>query len=276
MATLEKPTDLKAETQSPNKVNEIDLSIKSSEDNNQKHESNFDELNKEASIIHSQENKEEQKEENIPSINFLKKTPSKKSSSSKPDSSKINNRRYGTDIDQNEQNKEEDNKAFISEGKFMQINPHFNIFNKQIESLRESIYTDAKKCLILKGSIQESSNFLKEKSNDVIKDIVRKIYDLRELLEKGNKGLNKTTQEVIDSVDKLKRVQIKSRKEIIASEKRISECENQIGYKLLGKPCYSFMQNNNITNIKVADNSNNKNEGKEGNKTDNNDLKYEI
>ena len=86
----------------------------------------------------------------------------------------------------------------MSTGKFIQINPHFNIFNKQIDSLRDSIYDNTKKCLILKGSLQESSNFLKEESNELIKDIVEQIYNLRELFEKVNGDLNQTTTEVID------------------------------------------------------------------------------
>ena len=125
----------------------------------------------------------------------------------------------------------------------MQINPHFNIFNKQIDSLRESIYDDTKRCLILKGSLQESSNYLKEESNKLIKDIVEQIYNIRELFEKGNKGLNQTTLEVQEGLKQLKNIQSKARKEIINCDQRISKCEEQIGYKLLGNPSYSFMKN---------------------------------
>ena len=132
----------------------------------------------------------------------------------------------------------------------MQINPHFNIFNKQIDSLRDSIYDDTKRCLILKGSLQQSSNYLKEESNNLIKDIVEQIYNLRELFEKGNKGLNQTTLEVQDGLKKLKDIQSKARKEIINCDKRITKCEDQIGYKLLGNPSYSFMKNINDKNKK--------------------------
>ena len=131
----------------------------------------------------------------------------------------------------------------------MQINQHFNIFNKQIDSLRDSIYDDTKRCLILKGSLQESSNFLKKESNSLIKDIVEQIYNLRELFEKGNKGLNQTTNEVKEGLKKLKEVQSKARKEIIECDKRIGECENQIGYKLLGNPSYSFMKDKKVKTI---------------------------
>lgn len=139
----------------------------------------------------------------------------------------------------------------MNTGKFMQINPHFNIFNKQIDSLRDSIYDDTKRCLILKGSLQQSSNFLKEESNGLIKDIVEQIYNLRELFEKGNKGLNQTTNEVKESLKKLKDVQSKARKEIIECDKRINECENQIGYKLLGNPTYSFMKDKNNKKVEA-------------------------
>ena len=176
------------------------------------------------------------------------------------------NRRYVTDensnLDENKNDKKINKDDFLdgknekgefeSTGKFMQINPHFAIFSKQIDSLRDSIYDDTKKCLLLKGSLQQSSNFLKNESDDLIKDIVEKIYDLRELFEKGNKGLNQTANEVQQGLNKLRDVQAKARKEIIECDKRINECENQIGYKLLGNPSYSFIkdQQKNLTSIK--------------------------
>jgi len=199
--------------------------------------------------------KEEKKSD---SINLFKKS---KASSKNNSSQKINKRYSSHNTDnKNEEKKEEskkeenkngEGKDFVSSGKFMQINPHFNIFNKQIDSLRDSIYDDTKRCLILKGSLQQSSNFLKEESNGLIKDIVEQIYNLRELFEKGNKGLNQTTNEVKESLKKLKDVQSKARKEIIECDKRIGECENQIGYKLLGNPSYSFMKDQKIK-IKTA------------------------
>jgi hypothetical protein len=194
----------------------------------------------------------EEKKEN--SINILKKSIS----SSKNNSSQKTNKRYSSqnnnenkkDDNKEEKKEENNNKEFVNSGKFMQINPHFNIFNKQIDSLRDSIYDDTKRCLILKGSLQQSSNFLKEESNGLIKDIVEQIYNLRELFEKGNKGLNQTTNEVKEGLKKLKDVQSKARKEIIECDKRITECENQIGYKLLGNPSYSFMKEKKLKTVK--------------------------
>ena len=183
------------------------------------------------------EKNEEYKNNN--QINLFKNSTSSKNSSSR----KIN-QRYNTTENENEEEKsKKDYQDAEYKPKFMQINPHFNIFNKQIDSLRESIYDDTKRCLILKGSLQESSNYLKEESNKLIKDIVEQIYNIRELFEKGNKGLNQTTLEVQEGLKQLKNIQSKARKEIINCDQRISKCEEQIGYKLLGNPSYSFMKN---------------------------------
>ena len=221
---------------------------KNSKENEKEKEKSKD---KSKSKSNSKITKEEKKEN---SINILKKSIS----SSKNNSSQKTNKRYSSQ--NNNENKKEDNKEekkeennnkeFVNSGKFMQINPHFNIFNKQIDSLRDSIYDDTKRCLILKGSLQQSSNFFKEESNGLIKDIVEQIYNLRELFEKGNKGLNQTTNEVKEGLKKLKDVQSKARKEIIECDKRITECENQIGYKLLGNPSYSFMKEKKLKTVK--------------------------
>ena len=190
----------------------------------------------------SKETPEKTEEKKNDSINLFKKT-----SSSKNNSSQKLNQRYNTNEneikEEKNNNENNDNQDIEFKPKFMQINPHFNIFSKQIDSLRDSIYDDTKRCLILKGSLQQSSNYLKEESNNLIKDIVEQIYNLRELFEKGNKGLNQTTLEVQEGLKKLKNTQSKARKEIINCDKRISECEDQIGYKLLGNPNYSFMKN---------------------------------
>ena len=190
----------------------------------------------------SKETPEKAEEKKNDSINLFKKT-----SSSKNNSSQKLNQRYNTNEneikEEKNNNENNDNQDIEFKPKFMQINPHFNIFSKQIDSLRDSIYDDTKRCLILKGSLQQSSNYLKEESNNLIKDIVEQIYNLRELFEKGNKGLNQTTLEVQEGLKKLKSTQSMARKEIINCDKRISECEDQIGYKLLGNPNYSFMKN---------------------------------
>ena len=205
--------------------------------NNNNNSKNSQEKSKSSKSKETLENNEEHKKNN--QINLFKNSTSSKNSSSR----KVN-QRYNTTENENEEEKsKKDYQDAEYKPKFMQINPHFNIFNKQIDSLRDSIYDDTKRCLILKGSLQESSNYLKEESNKLIKDIVEQIYNIRELFEKGNKGLNQTTLEVQEGLKKLKNIQSKARKEIINCDQRISKCEEQIGYKLLGNPSYSFMKN---------------------------------
>ena len=205
--------------------------------NNNNNSKNSKEKSKSSKSKETLEKNEEYKNNN--QINLFKNSTSSKNSSSR----KVN-QRYNTTENENEEEKsKKDYQDAEYKPKFMQINPHFNIFNKQIDSLRESIYDDTKRCLILKGSLQESSNYLKEESNKLIKDIVEQIYNIRELFEKGNKGLNQTTLEVQEGLKQLKNIQSKARKEIINCDQRISKCEEQIGYKLLGNPSYSFMKN---------------------------------
>ena len=228
MQTEEKNNNIKEELEEKENSKTININ------NNSK---NSQEKSKSSKSKETLENNEEHKNNN--QINLFKNSTSSKNSSSR----KIN-QRYNTTENENEEEKsKKDYQDAEYKPKFMQINPHFNIFNKQIDSLRESIYDDTKRCLILKGSLQESSNYLKEESNKLIKDIVEQIYNIRELFEKGNKGLNQTTLEVQEGLKQLKNIQSKARKEIINCDQRISKCEEQIGYKLLGNPSYSFMKN---------------------------------
>ena len=228
MQTEEKNNNIKEELEEKENSKTININ------NNSK---NSKEKSKSSKSKETLENNEEHKNNN--QINLFKNSTSSKNSSSR----KIN-QRYNTTENENEEEKsKKDYQDAEYKPKFMQINPHFNIFNKQIDSLRESIYDDTKRCLILKGSLQESSNYLKEESNKLIKDIVEQIYNIRELFEKGNKGLNQTTLEVQEGLKQLKNIQSKARKEIINCDQRISKCEEQIGYKLLGNPSYSFMKN---------------------------------
>ena len=228
MQTEEKNNNIKEELEEKENSKTININ------NNSK---NSQEKSKSSKSKETLEKNEEYKNNN--QINLFKNSTSSKNSSSR----KIN-QRYNTTENENEEEKsKKDYQDAEYKPKFMQINPHFNIFNKQIDSLRESIYDDTKRCLILKGSLQESSNYLKEESNKLIKDIVEQIYNIRELFEKGNKGLNQTTLEVQEGLKQLKNIQSKARKEIINCDQRISKCEEQIGYKLLGNPSYSFMKN---------------------------------
>ena len=209
--------------------------------------SNNKNSNNSQGVSNKSKSKESLEEKKNSSINLFQKNNSSKNSSTQN-----MNQRYNSNESDNEKKGEKidsDNRNMEYNVKFMQINPHFNIFDKQINSLRDSIYDDTKRCLILKGSLQQSANYLKEESNSLIKDIVEQIYNLRELFEKGNKGLNQTTLEVQEGLKELKNIQSKARKEIINCDKRISQCEDQIGYKLLGNPNYSFMKNIKDKNV---------------------------
>ena len=228
---------MQTEEKNNNIKDELEEKENSKTINNNNNSKNSQEKSKSSKSKETLEKNEEYKNNN--QINLFKNSTSSKNSSSR----KIN-QRYNTTENENEEEKSiKDYQDAEYKPKFMQINPHFNIFNKQIDSLRESIYDDTKRCLILKGSLQESSNYLKEESNKLIKDIVEQIYNIRELFEKGNKGLNQTTLEVQEGLKQLKNIQSKARKEIINCDQRISKCEEQIGYKLLGNPSYSFMKN---------------------------------
>ena len=243
---------MKIEEKNSNIKEELEEKENSKSINNNLNSINSQEISKRSKSKETLENMEENKNKNqINQINLFKNSASSKNSSSQ----KLN-QRYNTNENENEKENEEEksNKDAQNEEykpKFMQINPHFNIFNKQINSLRDSIYDDTKRCLILKGSLQQSSNFLREESNGLIKEIVEKIYNLRELFENGNKGLNQTTQDVQEGLIKLKDIQSKARKEIINCDKRITKCEEQIGYKLLGNPSYSFLKNINDKKVKT-------------------------
>ena len=70
------------------------------------------------------------------------------------------------------------NNPFMTTGKFMQIQPHFNIFSKQINDLRDGIYDNTKKCLMYKSSLQQSENLMREKANSIVKDMVEKTFVL--------------------------------------------------------------------------------------------------
>jgi len=149
--------------------------------------------------------------------------------------------------DLDEQNEENSNfidrsKPFLTTGKFMQIQPHFNIFSRQIDDLHNGIYENTKKCLIYKSSLQQSENLIREKSNSIVKDLVDKIFNLRTMFTNANRAISLSINEVNNNVIRVSQIQAKTKKEIHDCDHRINDCEGQIGYKLLGKPNYSFMK----------------------------------
>ena len=133
-------------------------------------------------------------------------------------------------------------KPFLTTGKFMQIQPHFSIFSNQVEDLHNGIYENTKKCLIYKCSLQQSENLIREKSNSLVKDLVDKIFNLRQMFLNANRAISMTISEVDHNVIKVSNIQAKTKKELRDCDHRINHCEGQIGYKLLGKPNFSFMK----------------------------------
>lgn len=152
----------------------------------------------------------------------------------------------------NNESNNESNKIFLTKGKFMQINPHINLLNNQINILRDGIYDNTKKVLTLKSSLLDSKNFIKKNSNSVIMDLVNKLYDFRKAMEKENVGVK---EELIE-VEKQFNLQLKLHKKLVHEvkncEHKINHLENIVGSHLLENPNYDFMK-------KIKKNEENKN-----------------
>ena len=141
---------------------------------------------------------------------------------------------------------------FMTTGKFMQIRPHFNLFSRRIDTLREGIYNNTKKCLMYKSSLQQSENLMRERANSIVKDFVDKLYNLKDMFINNNKDVANIIRESDRNILNLRNIQNKNKNEVKDCDFRINACERQIGYKLLGKPNYSFMKRvcNTTTNSK--------------------------
>ena len=170
--------------------------------------------------------------------------------SEKSKSSFLNSEHYKKNKDENEEEEEENDvnknmnrtEAFRTTGKFMQIQPHFTLFNKRIDTLREGIYDNTKKCLIHKSSLQMSENLMRERANSIVKDFIDKLYNIREMFLKSNSDVDNLVKETNKNIFNLVNVQKINKNEIKDCDYRINRCERQIGYKLLGKPTHSFMK----------------------------------
>ena len=132
--------------------------------------------------------------------------------------------------------------TFITNGKFMEINPHYNILNNRINDIRNNIYNNTKETLILKGSIQNSKNHLRENSNRVIKNIIEKIWIVRKMCENESKNIQKIHKNCLNQFSNVVKENKEIQDELNECEYMLNHCENEIGYKLLGNPCYSFMK----------------------------------
>ena len=140
---------------------------------------------------------------------------------------------------------------FMTTGKFMQIRPHFNLFSRRIDTLREGIYNNTKKFLMYNSSLQQSENLMRERANTIVKDFMDKLYNLRELFLNSNKEIGNLNKESHRNVLNLQNIQNKTKNDIKDCDHRVNNCERLIGYKLLGKPNYSFMKRTfNITTNK--------------------------
>lgn len=103
-------------------------------------------------------------------------------------------------------------KPFMTTGKFMQIQPHFNIFSQQVEDLHNGLYDNTKKCLIYKSSLQDSENLIRERANSVVRDLVDKIFNLRQMLNNSNKAITMTINEVNQNVIKVTEMQARTKR----------------------------------------------------------------
>ena len=134
------------------------------------------------------------------------------------------------------------NNPFVTTGYFMQMNPHFYLLNKNIDTLRDIIYNETKKCLVLKGSLQQSENIIREESINVVKDVFEKIHMVRTMCKNEAKSITNLFTKVNAEFNKISKTQHEIKKEIEICNYRINHCENDIGYRMLVKPHYSFLR----------------------------------
>ncbi len=134
------------------------------------------------------------------------------------------------------------NNPFVTTGYFMQMNPHFYLLNKNIDTLRDIIYNETKKCLVLKGSLQQSENIIREESINVVKDVFEKIHMVRTMCQNEAKSITNLFTKVNAEFNKISKAQHEIKKEIEICNYRINHCENDIGYRMLVKPHYSFLR----------------------------------
>ena len=203
----------------------------------------------------NQDNKSNQNDNTISENKSQSKSGSIQDNSEKSEnknSSFLNSKHYNNlnESEELEESKEENSdkkileikKPFLTTGKFMQIQPHFNIFSKRINNLRDNIYENTKKCLIYKSSLQSSENLMRERANSIVKDLVEKIFNIRKMFLDSDKEINGIISDTNNSLLGMINTHDINKNEITECEVRIKKCEEQIGYKLLGKPNFSFMK----------------------------------
>ena len=132
--------------------------------------------------------------------------------------------------------------TFLTVGKFMEINPHFNLLQRRISDIRDNIYNNTKNTLLLKSAIQNSKNYLRENSNRVIENIIEKIWIVKRMCENESKKIKQLHKNAVNQFSIVVKANKEIQDELNECEYMLSHCENEIGYKLLSNPCYSFLK----------------------------------
>jgi hypothetical protein len=132
--------------------------------------------------------------------------------------------------------------TFLSVGKFMEINPHFNLLQRRISDIRDNIYNNTKNTLLLKSAIQNSKNYLRENSNRVVQNIIEKIWIVKKMCENESKKIQQLHKKAVNQFSTVVKANKEIQDELNECEYMLSHCENEIGYKLLSNPCYSFLK----------------------------------
>ena len=132
--------------------------------------------------------------------------------------------------------------TFLTTGKFMEINPHFNLLQRRISDIRDNIYNNTKNTLLLKSAIQNSKNYLRENSNRVVQNIIEKIWIVKKMCENESKKIQQLHKKAVNQFSTVVKANKEIQDELNECEYMLSHCENEIGYKLLSNPCYSFLK----------------------------------
>jgi hypothetical protein len=145
--------------------------------------------------------------------------------------------------------------TFLTTGKFMEINPHFNLLQRRISDIRDNIYNNTKNTLLLKGAIQNSKNYLRENSNRVVQNIIEKIWIVKKMCENESKKIKQLHKKAVNQFSTVVKANKEIQDELNECEYMLSHCENEIGYKLLSNPCYSFLKLKNKNSGNFDDNN---------------------
>ena len=225
-----------------NEKNSQNSNIENSNQNKENlNESEEQQINNEDSENINDEEKEEEEEEEKKVENYISKNDMNENNDNNT-SYKFEETRDSIGRNLTKPHFEIGEHTFITNGKFMEINPHYHILNNRINDIRNNIYNNTKETLILKGSIQKSKNHLRQNSNRVIKNIIEKIWIIKKMCENESKNIEKIHKNCLNQFSNVVKENKEIQDELNECEYMLNHCENEIGYKLLGNPCYSFMK----------------------------------